>query len=414
MAGKAKSDLERQLEQIAAGASHMFGKNSASYANTLRMLARVQMNDGQLARAERNLKRSVKILKDSSDAKPSDLAQSSAHLGCVYQATDRPHDALPLLQFAMSHRVSIEPFEVLSALWALGMVYFVLNDFESAVRTLDEAKAVATDLWGIESKQVATLNGAIGRSHWKLNNLDEASAHLRQSLDHRMEVFRCNPETKVVDREVSLGSDPDLIDLHFELGTLYYQSDNHEEAEAILRPALRAIDSDLGQDHYLCGRFLHLLALVRAVQGDNAEAEQLLLRAIEMKKSIAGEEGERSVSDSAFELGKIYFDQQRYDDANLLLIHAWAWRPKRYRSDRRSGEIQGYTGMTFKHQGEYTLAEVFLKCSLEVFDGCDGSGSTAVAIVLRDLAVVCDALGKSKSAAAYLSRANDIGAKDAP
>ncbi|MEN9642268.1 MAG: hypothetical protein RIR77_1457 [Planctomycetota bacterium] len=409
-----KSDLEQQLERLAEDDIRMCGKKSVSYANTLRVLARVQVRAGKLTLAERNLKRSVKILKESSDADPSDLAKATAQLGCLYQSTDRPDDANPLLQFAASHRGSVEPAELFSVLWALGMVHFVQKDFEGAVRTLNEAKIVAADLFGSESNQVATLNGAIGRSHWKLNNLDEASVHLRQSLDYRMEVFRCNPETKVVDREVSLGSDPDLIDLHFELGTLYYQSDNHEEAEAILRPALRAIDSDLGQDHYLCGRFLHLLALVRAVQGDNAEAEQLLLRAIEMKKSIAGEEGERSVSDSAFELGKIYFDQQRYDDANLLLIHAWDWRPKRYRSDRRSGEIQGYTGMTFKHQGEYTLAEVFLKCSLEVFDACDGPGSTAVAIVLRDLAVVCDALGKSKSAAAYLSRANDIGANEAP
>ncbi len=182
------------------------------------------------------------------------------------------------------------------------------------------------------------------------------------------------------------------------LAALYNSQGRYTEAEPLLLEALEMRKQLLGSSHpdftnslnhlaYLSvANSLNHLAYLYNSQGRYAEAEPLLLQALEIDKQLLGS-SHPDVAMSLNNLAALYNSQGRYTEAEPLLLEALEMRKQLLGSSHPDVAISlNNLAYLYNSQGRYTEAEFLFLQALDIHKQLLGSSHPGVATSLNNLA----------------------------
>jgi CHAT domain-containing protein/Tfp pilus assembly protein PilF len=145
-----------------------------------------------------------------------------------------------------------------------------------------------------------------------------------------------------------------------------HEQGNYAEAEVLLTRALEIDVKALGPDSPAVASILNNLAEAYREQGKYADAEQMYLRALKIDAQIYGRDSGELVH-MLNNLGLLYTAEARYSEAEPLMLRALAIAPKAFGKDSMPVAITlNCLGSLYKEQGRYSDAEPLMRRSLEI------------------------------------------------
>lgn len=222
----------------------------------------------------------------------------------------------------------------------LGMSYFGLHKYAKAVPYLHAASAsqpsnlelhtvlAQSCLWSAQYSCAMDEYKAILSA-----NPDSVQAHmlLGQALDSLNKHSEAIAELETASRIA-----PSEPNVHFELGYLYYTAHDYARAEPQFELELKN-----DPDNALA---LTYLADIKIRNNDDAAAESLLAKAIRLQKNIRL---------AYFDIGIVYTNQKRYQDAIKALLRAEELDPKEPDAHYRLGRVYMAQGEKLKADQEF-------------------------------------------------------------
>ena len=155
----------------------------------------------------------------------------------------------------------------------IGQVYYELEQFVQAEQMFRGALAINRNLFGSESKAVATTLNNLGTAIYKQGNLPEAERAHREALAIRKKLFG-NENLEVA---TSLNN----------LAGIYRKWQRNPEAEAMIREALRIRRKLLANDDLDTAYALENLSLLLNGKGKFAESEKLEREVLAIRKRLS-------------------------------------------------------------------------------------------------------------------------------
>jgi tetratricopeptide (TPR) repeat protein len=354
----------------------------------------------------------------------------------------KPAEALPVTERAVGEAeqaLGPDHADVAACLRTRGRALAALRRFGDAAATYQRALAIAEKADGPETP--LALPGALydlALAEWRLERLDEAEAHLRRAAAIQE---RAGPQGEValLDTLTSLGElrvnrgaeggDPVALDdaeRHLRralelaerrgnaiqrgaalaaLAQVLQQRGRSDEAAPLLRKALPLLEQS-GSDSPALARVLILLASVEQSQRRPAEAERLLLRAIDVLEKVRGPD-HPDVATPLWRLGMVRYFARRFDDAIPPLRRAVAIIEGSLGPRQRS-LITPLSILGWAHLGKRQYAEAELVLSRVVdLAGPGGAPGLHLEMALTGLASIAAAYrqaGRAADAAALEAR----------
>ena len=198
------------------------------------------------------------------------------------------------------------------------------------------------------------------------------------------------------------------------LGLLYELQGRYAEAEPILLQALDILQRQLGDDHPNVATSLSNLAGLYELQGRHAEAEPLLLQALDISQRQLGDD-HPNVAQSLNNLAHLYQSQGRYAEAEPLYIQALdIWQ--RQLGDDHPDVAQNLNNLAllYQSQGRYAEAEPLHIQALDIWQRQLGDDHPNVATSLNNLAGLYQSQGRYAEAEPLLLRSLEIKQKTLP
>ena len=186
---------------------------------------------------------------------------------------------------------------------------------------------------------------------------------------------------------------------------------NYAEAEVLLTRALELEVREEGSDNPHVATILNNLAEAYREQGKYADAEHMYLRAIVIDtKAYGGDSGE--VVHTLNNLGLLYAAEARNREAEALYLRALVIAPKAFGRDSMEVAITlNCLGLLYMGQGRYSEAEPLLRRSLEIRQRMQPPDHPDVGTASNNLAAVYLADGKYLDAEPLLEKALSIDQK---
>lgn len=206
------------------------------------------------------------------------------------------------------------------------------GDYERAKREQLALLPLFIECFGEEHASVAVLLTNLGNAHYRLKEYDQALEVSQRAATIKRAVYGDGASLAYSLNNVAMA----LLAL-----------DRHDEAALRYEEAIEMISVEAGDDNPAMSHALEGLAEVRWQQGELAEAETLVRRALTIEASLNTPKTSRVPG--TFMLASILWDRGRHDDARVLVrqLEGWAREAK----DRdRSME-------TFAQRAEMWLAE---------------------------------------------------------
>jgi tetratricopeptide (TPR) repeat protein len=187
--------------------------------------------------------------------------------------------------------------------------YFLpLEDLQRLIREIESQS-------GTNEATLASLYTQLGQIYRRRLGKGECQNYQKE-LDLAIEYFQ-----KAVELQEKLGLELELATSLNNLAELYRSQGKYDRAEPLYLQALELRKSILGENHPDYATSLNNLALLYKSQGKYDRAEPLYLQALELKKSILGE-NHPSYATSLNNLALLYKSQRKYDRAEPLFIQA--------------------------------------------------------------------------------------------
>jgi tetratricopeptide (TPR) repeat protein len=178
------------------------------------------------------------------------------------------------------------------------------------------------------------------------------------------------------------------------LASLHCKQGRYAEAEPLYRQALQLRRSLLGEEHPDVAESLNNLASLYSSQGRYAKAEPLWLQALELWRRPHREE-HPDVAITLNNLAILYCDRGRYGEAETLLLQAVElWR--RLHGEDHDNLAQSLNNLAelYCALGRYAEAEPLLLQAVELWRSLHGEEGAGVAESLNTLAHICFAQGR--------------------
>jgi CHAT domain-containing protein/Tfp pilus assembly protein PilF len=243
-------------------------------------LGAILRHRGRYADAEAVLRKALSLIEAGGGSDSRQAVQTLFNLGALYLAQSRYADAEAVLRDVLDRQLVLGPNrqEVIAALLQLANVDRQLGRYPAAEELLRRADGVtpAPDrrkgrrdeaslqrLRAQTSTQYAQLYSQQGRNA-------EAEARARQALAQFGTLER--------------GRAGDIVEARTVLGMALLRLGRAEEAETVLREALKSGERALGREHTRTARAASGLALASMQLGRPADAERLLERAIDAQR----------------------------------------------------------------------------------------------------------------------------------
>lgn len=192
------------------------------------------------------------------------------------------------------------------------------------------------------NEEIGDKNGMAGR-YINLGNVYDAMGNLPEALNHNIAALNSYKE---------LGNEYNLAIVYNNIGTLYSKQKKYPESLQMFLESLqisKAIEDTVGMiDQYINIGWLHLL------EKKYAESEKYYQTALELSETIGY--SKESTSRSHSNLGKLYMDQGRYENAETHFL-------AELEISKETEDLQG-TAIAYNHLGKlYVLSGDFQKAA---------------------------------------------------
>ena len=197
-----------------------------------------------------------------------------------------------------------------------------------------------------------------------------------------------------------------VLDLEFEAvgllliqtGTYLSERGRYSEAEPLLVKSLEMRQRLLGEEHSDIATSINNLALLYHDQGQYSNAEPLLVQALEMRQRLLGEE-HPDVATGLNNLAVLYDSQGRFNEAKPLYVKALEMR-QRLLGEEHPDVATSLNNLAafYKSQGRYSEAEPLYVQALELKKRLLGKKHPGVALSLNNLAFLYNAQGRYSEA----------------
>lgn len=337
--------------KIREGLSGREHPDVAECLDGLGMLAKAR---GHNAEAETFYRESLEIRQKLLGGEHVDVAESLNNLGVLLKVQGRPDDAEAMLREALAIRRSAfgpQHEDVATSSSNLAAVLKHMGEFDEAKTLYRDAIESYRQLLGPRHLRVAVCMNNLALLLRETGDLDEAEVLLRDALDIRREVFGNehpavatglhnlalmlhlrgeyeNAEPMYAEalqiRRRALGTDhPSVANTANNLANLLVSTGRFAEAEPLAREALETRRAKLPDNHPRIAGSLLVLGRILLGQDDAVSAEPLLRQAlaISTRKLPAGH---RQVVTAQMELGSCFATLERFDEAETLLLAAYA------------------------------------------------------------------------------------------
>jgi tetratricopeptide (TPR) repeat protein len=280
-----------------------------------------------------------------------------ATMGVVYRSLGLYGDSVRLLERAVDvRRQAVGPrhADVAATLQDLGVVKTMTGDFDGAGRALDEALVLRTEIFGADSVEVGETLGMQGSLAYDLGDFARAVALNRR----RLEILRANPGPQT---EEALSDTLNDLALSVE-----EESADYAQAEQLLMEALDIRRRVLGNTHPKVPQGINNLAMAY-YRGQKLEAAEPLFReAVERNRALFGDL-HPEVSTTMNNLALVVRDQGRYPEANDLWAAVYDADVKLLGADHPSvtGTLTNWAE-SLRRGGDVVTAEVKLREVLEL------------------------------------------------
>jgi serine/threonine protein kinase/Flp pilus assembly protein TadD len=260
----------------------------------------------------------------------------------------------------------------------------------------EQALGIRIDLWGPEHTEVATSLFQLGRLRRKQQRIAEA-----ESLHAHVLAIR----------EKLLGkTHPDVAQ---SLTALAGQVPA-EQGAAYMRRALEIFQSNHPGDHpNVAAALSNVARIVGPRLGEEAEAESLQIRALEMERRIWGDRHPRTAESMGY-LGLIYSHHSQFAKAEPLLRRALEIQTEFHGANSvpAAWAHQGL-GVFFGLKGDFPNAESSFSRAVSIFRE-KLPGSPSLGLALNGLGKALDQLGKDGEAIDVLRECDQIGGSSDP
>ncbi|MGH7578449.1 MAG: tetratricopeptide repeat protein [Longimicrobiales bacterium] len=210
-------------------------------------------------------------------------------------------------QSSRSTAMSTDDADQLEALGTLLTYSGDPDDFDRAEPLLQRALAIRKSIYGPAHPQVAISLADLGTLLSRKGDLKTAEQLMRESLEIRRAIYPANH------REIAQG----LIDL----ATPLEHGGRFDETADVLREAL-SIQLTRGEDHMGVASMKRMLGRVLMKSGEHEEAESLLRDAVRAHSEQFGTDYPLTVR-ARFYLGDVLRAQGAFDEAEPLLVEAY-------------------------------------------------------------------------------------------
>jgi tetratricopeptide (TPR) repeat protein len=190
------------------------------------------------------------------------------------------------------------------------------------------------------------------------------------------------------------------------LSGLYVASGKYHRAETLVQRSLQIYKSKLGAEHRVVGLTYMSLALIKRRQGEDTQADQFF----EQFHAIA--KNGQAPDDQMILMVKFFYQQGRYDDAELLFRYALLigeeeiWPNHPLVADALNGLARWQAG-----QQNYQAALPLYERVLKITEGLMGTKHPTVEPILRNYAIALHNCNRAEEANSIEERADNIRAE---
>ena len=233
---------------------------------------------------------------------------------CSIQQRLLPHAYCSLKRFPGPEELS----EVaLLGLHGIGYVFFERGRYAEGMELVERALASGRAALGSEHRLLLSLSSLLARFYRREGRLPEAYDLASQTLEVQDKAWGSNE-----------GSLLDILETTTILGLICYNQGKQSEAERQLLRAVNGRESLLGEEHPLTLQAYNNLGIVYEYQGDLAQAEKTYLRALSGGKKSLGID-HVAYLDYLSNLANVYGKQKRFVDAERALLKVATEGPRR-------------------------------------------------------------------------------------
>jgi tetratricopeptide (TPR) repeat protein len=192
-----------------------------------------------------------------------------------------------------------------------------------------------------------------------------------------------------------------------DLAEVYTDQHQYDQAETILKRAIRVREKAVGIDHPAIVVTLNRLASVYQSEGKYPEAEALIRRGLTIQEKAYGVNN-LDVAVSTQALADLYHIQKRDVEAEMLLKRAISIEEKALQPNDRAYPSISWTltdlGRLFEEQGRYSDAEPEFTRALAIYQKASSPNYFNIGDSLFEVAVVFALEGKIKEADSYFKQ----------
>ncbi|MBV9726974.1 MAG: tetratricopeptide repeat protein [Gammaproteobacteria bacterium] len=388
------------LDKGAARVDQELAKEPAIQATLMDTLGTVYMGLGLYAEARPLLDRAVATRRGLPKVDLLELSDSLSHKGdllalqaefeggeqayreAIRIASARPHDR--------QNRVNLA-----NSLAGLGTLLDLEGRYPDAERTLREALELQQTLYGADDAGVARTMKDLARTITRGGNPGAAIPLMQRALAIQRELRGNEPH-------------PDLAEVLNDMGYVYDEYGDLENAEKYYREALAMYRRLLGEKHPYVATELENVALTVQSEGDLASAEALLQQSLEIHRGLQGE-AHPEVGRALFNLASVQYDRGETHEAVGNMRQTLAIYRKAYPADHPEiAIVLNVMGFGQTMAGDYREADRYLQEGLAMRRRIFPDRSPEIASSLMMIAVLRVAEGNYPEALELAQNAKGI------
>ena len=313
--------------------------------NTYTDLGRTQLMNGDYDAAETNFRHALDGFREEHPEGHTVMSALLTNLATIHRARGRYDQADSLYTRAlkmMTRVVGPTHPNTASILNNLGANAYHQGDFDAAARHFREALSVRTALLGDMHPDVAAAHNNLAAVLMRSQRFAEAEPHQRRAYEILETTLGPNHANTITALDNVAG-------LHEEQGDLAI-------AESIRRDVLARYRQTLGPEHPRIGMALTNLGALLEKRGAYGEAEKHLQEALTLRRTIL-EDGHADIASTLAALGRVHASQARWAEAEEAYREALATREAQTPEHEATASARLHLGDALRAQGRFEEAE---------------------------------------------------------
>ena len=380
------------LESLAE--AEAFGEDDPRLAQSLRMLANLQIQQGRFDEARPLLERWITIREREGDTMDGSFADGVEALAGIHMVKRDFPQAVALYERSLEIRKSdgeLDNLAMADTLEDLGRAYASMGRNEDAEVAFEQSVEIREDVRGSSDPSLAEGLHALGVVQFQRGRYPEVEKLYGRALEI-----------------VAEGSPPDerfVAQLYHDAGVLERVTGDPEAALGHLETAREIRTRLFGERNAETASTVSEIALAYTEERRLDEAEELLIWVIELRIDLFSTQSAQ-VAAALNNLALVHQYRREFDDAGSLMGRALQIRRNLPTGQNRAlGALYTNLGALMKLRGEPVEATQALRQALAIQEDAIDRDHPEIAATLHDLADALIMLGKTAEADAHLKRA---------